>query len=246
MRNLLRLAMFSLLVMLVPFLSTDIKACSCPDIPLCARYWRSNVVFEGIVTDISPPNKYGVYPESAVVSLSVETLYRGSIGRSVITEQGIAASCRYVYQKGKRYLIYAYYDSQNKIEANLCTRIREVAYADEDLAYIRSLSQGVNRSSLLGKVSDDNPLKGVKVEAEGGGKKYKTVTDDEGRFAIKLKKPGKYKVRAFGPEKSRFGTYPEDGKLFDRKGRPVLEFREEVQRGGCAYVELHIDRESNQ
>jgi hypothetical protein len=250
MRRLVHFALFSLAVILFPFLTCQVQACQCAEseAPACAEYWRSKAVFEGLVTEISPqPNEHGAFPQGATVSLLVEKIYRGAIGNNVIDVQGSGADCRIVYEKGKQYLIYVfdYTPQNNRIETSACSRSSEINHATEDLAYIRSLSQGFYESTLQGKVIESyKPLEGIQIEAEGDGKKYSTVTDKEGRFIFKSIEPGKYKVRAVGPENSGFLTYRRDGRWSERKGRPVLEFEEEVQRGGCAYVEfrLYIDR----
>jgi carboxypeptidase family protein len=254
MIRLLQPVLLSSIIILFPFFTTNVKACQCAEseIPVCAEYWRAKAVFEGLVTEISPPpNEHGVYPQSTIVSLLVEKVHRGTIGNNVIDAQGSGADCRIVYEKGKRYLIYVfgYSPQDNRIQTSACSRSREINHAGEDLGYIRSLAQGFNESSLRGKVLEwHNPLKGVQIEVEGSGKKYRTATDDAGRFAFKLIEPGKYRLRAIGPEKSGFTTLRRDGKFFERNGRPVLEFEEEVYKGGCAYVEfnLYIDRGKKQ
>lgn len=253
MRKLLQLALFSPAVMLFPFLAPQVHACQCAEsgIPACAEYWRSKAVFEGLVTEISPPsNEYGVSPQGAAVSLSVERIYRGTISSKVIDGQGSGADCRIVYEKGKRYLIYAFaYNPQdNRIVTSACSRSSQISDAAEDLAYIRSLSQEISEASLQGRVMESHePVEGIQIEAEGGGRKYNTATDREGRFVFRLTEPGKYKVRAAGPEKSGFLTHRQDGRWSEIRGRPVLEFEEEVPRGGCAYVEFRLftDRRRN-
>lgn len=234
-------------------LASDAQACQCAEseIPVCAQYWRSKAVFIATVTEHynPPPDEHGMPAEGTFVQLSVEKVYRGEVAETVFDVQGQGADCRIVYEKGKRYLLYAYsYEAaSSKIATSGCSRSREAVGADEDLAYISNVSE-TSKSSILGRVLQGKykPLKGIKVEVEHQGKKYKAVTDSEGRFKIAVPRAGKYIVRAIGVRNSAFLSYRDDGKGYEINGLPIVEFEEEVQQGGCAYLEfdLFIDEDS--
>lgn len=250
MTRLRDIVLFALTTLLLPTFGRDALACQCGESerPVCAEYWKAKVVFEAQVAEISPPpNGYGFYPKGATVTLSVGKVYRGTIDKFVLDVQSNGADCRVVYEKGKQYLVYAfdYSTSDKAIATSGCSRTGLLSGAGEDLDYIRNLSQGQSGSLLQGKVLEGyEPVEGIRIEAESRGRSYDTVTDHDGKFTFRLTEPGKYKVRAVGPEKSGFLTRRMDGKWFTLKGRPVLEFEEQVEGGGCAYVEfnLFIDR----
>jgi hypothetical protein len=247
MRKFLRLALFAVTTMVLPLFTPAVSACQCieTELPVCAQYWRAKVVFTALVTDITPPaDKDGFYKENTVVSLAVENVYRGNIGNIAIDVQGDGADCQIEYQKGGRYLIYAfdYNPNDNRIQTSACSRTTEVTRADEDFAYIRSLPQKemIVHGKVLDAVSIFTPFKGIQIEAQGGGKTYRTVTNAEGRFVFRVAEAGKYRVRAIGLKNSDFLTYRMDANWHLRKGRPVLELEEQVENGGCVYVELRL------
>lgn len=244
MRKFVQYSLLAVMAVILPLLTPVVLGCQCSatEIPVCSEYWQAKVVFDALVTDISPPpDAHGFYDENTVVSLSVEHVYRGSIGKTAIDVQGNGAECRVQYQKGKRYLIYAYdYDANDtRIQTSACSRTREVARADEDFAYIRNLSQ--QAMFLHGKVVDrHDPVEGVRIEAEGNGIKYHALTDAKGHFNFPLIEPGKYIVRAISTEKSSFMTHRRDAKFYENKKRTIIEFEEQVEKNGCVYVEFQL------
>jgi hypothetical protein len=247
MRKFLQLAFFAVTVMLFPLFAPAVSGCQCieSEIPPGAQYWRAKIVFDALVTDISPPpDAHGFYDEKTVVSLSVENVYRGNIGNIALDIQGNGVDCRLEYKKGVRYLIYAfdYNPDDNRVTTYGCSRNRDLAHASEDFAYIRSLPQKeiILQGKVIDYLSSFTPFKGIKIEAEVDGKIYRTVTDQEGRFVFQVVKPGKYKVRAIGLENSDFLTYRRDANWFLRKGRAVLEFEEQVEEGSCVYIEFRL------
>jgi hypothetical protein len=246
MTKLQQVVLLALTTFVLLALGRDARACQCAErvSPPCAEYWKAKVVFEAQVTEINPSsNEQGFYPEGTRVTLSVGKVCRGTINKLVFDVQGNGADCRVVYENGKQYLVYAfdYSTSAKTIVTSACSRTRQLSRAGEDLEYIRNLSQGQSESSIQGKVlAGYEPLEGIRIEVEGLGKRYDAVTDHDGNFAFRLAEAGRYKVRAVGPEKSGFLTYRRDGHWFTLEGRPVLEFEERVEGGGCAYVEFSL------
>lgn len=115
--------------------------------------------------------------------------------------------CSFVFEKGEAYLLYASYDAETKLyHTNTCTRSRPLAYAADDLDYLRGLprSDGVTRLSGTlvrldysdGGGQPPTLLDGIKVVAEDPqGRRFEAATGANGFYSITGLPAGRYKVR---------------------------------------------------
>ncbi len=117
-------------LIVVPFLAKDVQACKCTEYgtPPCAQFWRAKIVFVGRVIEIGQPSSSYRDDAGAAVHLSVEEVYRGTIGDEAFDVQTNGADCGVMYEKGKRYLLYAYHyeTATRKIETSGCGGSREL------------------------------------------------------------------------------------------------------------------------
>ena len=145
---------------------------------LCEAYKSAPAIFVGMVTSIDPA------PEDPhafrYAHLSVEQSFKGINQPTVKMLQGYGdGDCPFVFEKGVRYLLYAAYsEDTNSFHTNICTRSAALAYAGEDLAYMRGSPLSDSGTSLTGTVinydyqyegdtSEPEVVKGVKITAEG-------------------------------------------------------------------------------
>jgi hypothetical protein len=220
------------------------RGCECPDTsapPACARFWRSNIVFTAVVSDISePPAKSGSYPEGTVVSLSVQKSFKGIVGPVVRDLQGHEIDCKRVYELGKEYLIYAdTYDVETKIITTVpCFGRIEASHARDDLKYVSQLAEHKAQSAIAGKVlnSRREQLKSVKVLIEGPEKTFESQTDEDGGYNIVVAKPGAYLVKIEG----RFAAFRLSfGAAEDSFLTPTaVQYKLTLVQGQCDYREV--------
>jgi hypothetical protein len=190
-------------------------ACSCvPTPPPCEAFRNAPAVFTATVTEITTETitfegSEGIKPHQIPVArLSVGRAFKGVAEKEVRMWQGTGdGDCSFVFEKGETYLLYATYDEETKLYGtNTCTRSRPVAYAADDLDYLRGLpgSDATTRlSGMLARIdySDDGNqtpalLGGVKVVAEDAqGRRFEATTDAEGLYKITGLPAGRYKVR---------------------------------------------------
>ena len=58
----------------------------------------------------------------------------------ILTGRG-GGDCGYSFQSGVDYIIYAYKNSEGRLETGICSRTRPLTQAAEDLAYLRAVPQ---------------------------------------------------------------------------------------------------------
>lgn len=208
------LKLYWILSFLLVFVFVDkAQACSCvPSGPPCQSFWQADAVFSATVASKSNiANESGIdlkrKEQQVVVKLLVEDVFRGALGGNdieIVTGMG-GGDCGYNFEKGKKYLVYAY-ESGNRLHAGICSRTRLLTEAAEDLAYFRNLPRENSGASILVKVMkrvaplnensnyEVKPVEGVRIIAESGQLKYEGKTNASGRYEFKQLPPGKYKV----------------------------------------------------
>ena len=233
---------------LLPLLVKDAQACSCNEYgtPPCAAYWRADAVFSGIIIDIKKPSHQpsGDLPK-ALLHFVIEESFRGVESPELDVATLSGTSCDIPFNKGERWLIYAYRDkSSGKLEIYPCTRITLLANADEDLKYIRGLKQNKPEQSILGKLLRNKyiPLTEVKVAIEGNGHKSETVTGKEGEFSLAIPQSGDYVFRAYVPFAASMLAYTENENIEVRStdNLTTIEYKIKVPEGQCIYKEFDL------
>ena len=188
------------------------SACSCAGRPApCEAYKSAPAIFIGVVTSIDPVRENS--DAFVYAHLAVEQSFKGINQPTVKMLQGTGGGdCSFVFEKGMRYLLYAAYsEDTGSYHTNICTRSVALAYAGEDLAYLRGMPTSDSGTSLTGTVvnydfqgegetSEPELIKGVRITAEGpNGQKFETFTSDDGTYKMSGLPPGIYTVRADVP-----------------------------------------------
>jgi len=133
-----------------------VVACQCDEygVPVCAAYWRAGAVFVGQLRDISPVPKTENALPLATLHFIVEQPFRGVSTSLIDVETLYGTMCDTKFVKGGRYLVYAYKENESqKLFTGFCTRTTELAHADDDLAYIRSVMQQSVAESVAGRIA---------------------------------------------------------------------------------------------
>lgn len=178
-------------------------------------------------------------PEVDIVATEIlptpTTLSNGRPGSRYLSDH----DCDYRFKEGERYLVYASFrptlDGTLRVPLN---RTRPIANAADDLAYIRGLSGAPPGGRIYGQITVRNqdlanggnmkngsPVPQIKVIAEGQGRKYEALTDENGRYEINGIEPGEYSVQADLPDE--FTSYaPHKITVADRACAEVVFFTE--------------------
>lgn len=246
MRNLQPLISLALAFTFSPLLIVDVHACSCVEhgTPPCAAYWRADTVFIGYVMEITPPsNEQGSSLPQATLKFAVGEHFRG-VKENVIEVGTLSGtSCDSPFSKGEHYLVYAHRDpATGRLSIWPCDRTTALAHAEEDLAYIRSLSKSAPKQLVIGRVSEGQyeALEGMKITVEGGAKKYETVTDAKGNYKVDVLRPGPYKIRAMVPFSAEAVGHRPGFKSKPTEKQTIVEYEVEVPKGQCDYREMHL------
>lgn len=239
----------TLVILLLPYVATNVYACQCRERqPPCAQYWEADAVFIGSVTEITPelvPYFDDRFLEYEMVKFDVERSFRGVDGGKA--ELAVwRSSCAYSFEAGKQYLVYAYRNSKtNTLDTSYCSRTRELSDAVEDLRYINGLNTKPPDNVITGRLIDgEKKLTGVRVVSEGMGKRYRSVSDEDGWFSFAVAKPGVYKVRIFLPHNVGVAGTSD---LLDKisgavktKRHYVVEYQVGVKASGCTFIDVPL------
>jgi hypothetical protein len=234
------------LTLLITF-SKTISACICSEYgtPVCAAYWRADVVFVGQLRDITPPQSTpsGVIP-TATLHFVVEEAFRGVNTQEVDVTTLSGTDCDMPFGKSLHYLVYASRDSEkNRLFAGLCGRTTTLQHASEDLNYLRTLKQQGVPESISGRVALQKyqPMSGVKVEVQGVGKVFETTTDKEGNYSVSLNRSGSYTVKILVPDAVLAMSSRNDRiKAEPTRNLTTLEYEVNLEKNQCDYHELDV------
>ena len=194
------------------------KACTCAGSGSpCDSYGSAAAVFVGTVVSVREKERpkdvaAARRDEDAGLSdwgstfykFSVEQPYLGVAGTEVEILTG-SGTCGYRFTIGQRYLVYAY-QSKTNLTTNICTRTKPFNQADEDLAFLGTLTSAAPGATIHGRVARYELKKEVGISgpdvsiAIEGEENKETRPDSEGNFRVSGLRPGKYKVKLRLPD----------------------------------------------
>jgi hypothetical protein len=200
-------------------LSEPADACDCGVPGPCQALSFADAVFTGVVTDISPvltPDGNGV--TGFVTTLAADRSFVGRTGTGTVILTAKLSSCDFQFRVGERYLVYARRASDGSLIASSCSRTKLLTDADEDLAFLTSLSPigtGGQLSGLVERVQIDllgvhhgenltAAAPGVSLTITGPQEvRRDVVTDGDGRFHAAGLPAGNYRIAVNVPQTIR-------------------------------------------
>src|SRR5262245_47388359 len=182
----------------------------------CDSYGSASAVFVGTVVSVrqmKPPNDVatarrerdaGRAEWGSLYKFSVVQPYLGVAGAEVevLTDY---STCAYQFTVGQQYLVYAY-RSNTRLTTSTCTRTKPFSQAEEDLAFLGTLSSAAPGSTIHGRIARWDAKKEVGVSGPDvsitieGEENKEARPDREGNFRISGLRPGKYKVKVHLPD----------------------------------------------
>ena len=249
--------------------STMVQACTCMSGggPACEEAWRNGVtaIFLGRVAKLAlvsgelgaPANAMSMTRGGSVnrVTIEVKESYRGVSERSVqLFTASNEAACGYSFQEGEEYLVFA--DTQGgHLVVSLCSATKPAKYAEEDIAYFRSLPALPETARVYGSFMrytyDPNfkprfepsimdhyrppeeeyramaPMEGVLVRIKAGDGKHEAVVDKQGKWAVEQLPPGPYEIEVALPKNLIF--------------HPTFGIRGILSPKGCTHLDLRAE-----
>ena len=144
---------FSTAVFAAFFISnhSEVFACSCVPSPenitieqqVKKEYDQSSNVFVGEVTEvIAKPDDFFVTVKFKIERTWSDKEFQKELAITTGKDDG---SCGYAFEKGKKYLVYAFKDN-NKLSTNICTRT-SVAKQNKDIAFLNRIKKPKIKSS---------------------------------------------------------------------------------------------------
>jgi len=217
----------ALIIFLVAPLA-PVWACSCSPIsePPCQAAWTATAVFTGTVLDIaepappqpqtggSKPIRQPLFYDSSrtpllwpkrIVRMQIAEVLTGVDPRQqqieIVTGMG-GGDCGYSFHSGVDYIIYAYKNSEGRLETGICSRTRPLTQAAEDIAYLRAFPQLPATADIRVSVVDNStwqagrrPMAKVRTTIAGPDGLREALTDSRGRVTFAGLTPGEYTVQ---------------------------------------------------
>lgn len=202
-------------------------ACSCSSVSElpCQAAWTATAVFTGTVIDIAEPvpaqpepvgrnSTARVFKSSAerplpspkrVVRMQIREVLTGVNADQreieIVTGRG-GGDCGYSFQPGADYVIYAYKNSEGRLETGICSRTRPLTEAAQDVTYLRTIAQLPATADIRVFVVDNGksqagrmPMQGVRTTISGPDGLRDALTDSAGRVTFAGLQPGEYTVQ---------------------------------------------------
>jgi hypothetical protein len=106
--------------------------------------------------------------------------------------------CGYPFQIGSEYVVYAYKNSDGRLETGICSRTRPLAEAGDDVAYFHSMASASATGTL--RVQTAYPglpgKRDVAIIAEQSGSGYRSMTNAAGEALFANLPAGDYSIHA--------------------------------------------------
>lgn len=253
MKNSLIKIALTLIAITFPLFAHGAKACVCrPESSPYKAYEEARAVFIGKVVsskDVAFDQQirdktYTAYERRFL--FAVEEVFKGAKTIEIEVSVGrVDSDCYAGFTVGETYLVYAYGE---ELYGSTCTRTNSLAWALDDVHYLRELSRGVSEPRVYGSVSrSDNdlsksksgrvtPLEGIKIAVTGAGRRFEAVTDKQGLFSISGVPDGRYKAWPLLPDKY-MSYWPGEVEFILGASEPP-DFRS--QQGASAYARFHV------
>ena len=190
-------------------------ACTCIQSgPACQAFWNTPLVFDAVASSVDE--------ERGLATLDVSRVWRGAMPNRIVVPSGDGASCVYVFEPGRRYLVFAHRDLSNgRVRVSLCSATREWDGTGSDAEFLASLSRPAAGGRIFGAVRyftrsgggvperEQKPIvTSVHLQTPAG---VRTVTSSGGEYRFEGLTPGSYSLTLDTPD--GYIAYPPSARL---------------------------------
>ena len=201
----MKLILAAAALVLVLFTPDCVLACTCGTPTACASFEAAEAVLIGTVMrveDRTAKDSHGVdYIVGQTAYVQVDEAFKGVKSQEMIF-RGNGSSCDRHYGAGQRWLFYAYHNKEeNTWFSAACDRSAELAWAADDLLFLRGLPGSAQKTRIAGTLRnrDYAPLAGVKVKLVSGFWTQEVVTDKNGVYEALGLPTGTYTIEPETP-----------------------------------------------
>lgn len=212
-------------VVVLLLFSRALLGCSCrPSGPICARIDQIPITFVGVPVETNAGDPLRKDPSNPIwYRFAVEEPFRGVPDgtKEVIVDPASGSSCQMGFELGEKYLIVANRRPKTAETVDLlpegmqlitggCRGNRRVAYAVDDIEYLRQLAKAPQPASIFGLVqlhgdeqfrhSSYPPVPAARVRIVGVGIDRSVQTDSNGAYSFRDVLPGEYTLTARAPD----------------------------------------------
>jgi hypothetical protein len=236
-------------------LPADASACVCAsgDSP-CQAAYIADGVFLGRVLQTRVESREVLsnpYDPSSKITVGIPVarlrVNEGFLGvrGGEIEVYGVGDTCDYQFNVGKKYLVYAGFNSERRLwETNTCTRTRPEAEAREDLLYFCAEAKKESGTTVQGKLHrwiyragvaapTDQPIRKAEVIFESAGASYKALSDENGNFKLAGLPKGSYRIHTDPATNDSNARYIVSDTSNDKTEEPRAEWELELSGHGC-------------
>jgi hypothetical protein len=147
---------------------------------------------------------------SPVARFKVEEAFAG-VRVAEIEISGGGSTCDYDFKQGERYLVYAYQNSDDKtFHTNICSGTAPISEAKDALTYLRGIIKLPSGGTVFGEINRERkrtgkseptfePVPKAEVILETGGRRFRAVSDANGKFELRGIPQGRYTVHTNPP-----------------------------------------------
>lgn len=242
MRTPMKLILTAAAFVILLFIPDSALACSCGGSPTtCGSYEAAEAVLIGTIMRVenkTVKSHDGVeHIAGQTAYVQVDEAFKG-VKSSEMVFRSYGTSCDPQYGAGQRWLFYAYFNKDdNAWSIAACDRSAQLAWAADDLLYLRALPQSAQQTRIAGRLlnRDNTPLIGVKVKVVNGFLTREVFTDKNGVYEVYGLRPGKYVIEPETPLNLKL-RYTSRSLIPDRK-RQAREV--ELMPKGCAVMNFY-------
>ena len=223
--------------------------CSCGGAPTtCGSYAAADAVLIGTVIRVenrtAKTEDGSEYISGQTAYVQVDEAFKGVKSAEMIF-RSFGTSCDPQYGAGQRWLFYAYEGKEsNTWSIRACDRSTQLAWAADDLLYLRALPESAKKTRIAGRLlnRDYTPLIGVKVKLTGvdGFLTREVFTDKNGVYEAYGLAPGKYHVEPDTPPNLKLRNA---SKATITKLDP-LRYQVELMPKGCAVLNFYYTEDT--
>ena len=221
-------------------------------VPICAKFTKHEAVFLGKVINIEDLTGKGDYYDNTLkVEFIIQENFKGAekATLTLITPDWRSA-CGLKVKKGQSWLVYASYDSEDKVFESIDGKKYNSKSDREEIEILRNSSNKKSLGEISGQfVSHINyyQYEAAEIILEGDGVRQTINSDENGKYKFSNLRAGLYKVEIRFPFYASFLTFYEKSNVFVKAQEipSIYRYEVELKESDCDFFGNEIFKHSN-